>query len=448
MSHTPDSKQHDDPGLALHYELDDKPRSLRDAVIYSLQWMLIMMYPVVWGYVIVGLGLGFTPQELADYMGRVVLMIGVSTLIQAACGHRFPMATGPNIIPSTAIVAAYLAGGKEYAYLALNAGVIAGFIVAALGALGVINLISRVWTPLVMGSMTMMVGLITSTLGMGLIAGQAHSAGLYIGIVLALLCGWLSIKGRGLLATIPVLVAIVLGYAVFIALGRFDWALVNSMPLWSWPRFFPYGWGLPPLELLFMMLAAHIFSAIKEFGCVNGYAGLVGRPLSPGRTRRLFTVFGLVDTSLASALGVPATVSYGENMGILLLTKVAARIFIILAGSGFIILSLCGKMGGMMAAMPGPVAGAVLLGVAATLIGLGAETWLRGPRFRTREIFIVGFSIFFAYGLAHVQESFYATLPRLMSMICQNPLITVIICGIALEQVIFREARSKAASKE
>ena len=93
-------------GLELHYELDDTPRSWRDTVVYSLQWMLIMMYPVVWGYVIVGLGLGFTPQELADYMGRVVLMIGVSTLAQAACGHRFPMATGPNIIPSTAIVAA------------------------------------------------------------------------------------------------------------------------------------------------------------------------------------------------------------------------------------------------------------------------------------------------------------------------------------------------------
>ena len=431
------------PKLELHYQLDEKPRAFRDTILYSLQWMLIMMYPVVWGYVIVGLGLGFTPQELADYMGRVVLMIGVSSLAQAACGHRFPMATGPNIIPSTAIVAAYLAGGKEYAFLAINAGVIAGFQVAALGALGVINLISRVWTPLVMGSMTMMVGLITSTLGMGLIAGGEHSAGLYIGIVLALMCGWLSIKGRGLLATIPVLVAIVLGYVVFIALGRFDWELVNSMPMWSLPRLFPYGMELPPLELLLMMMAAHIFSAIKEFGCVNGYAELVGRPLTPGRTRRLFTVFGLVDTSLASALGVPATVSYGENMGILLLTKVAARIFIILAGIGFIILSLCGKMGGMMAAMPGPVAGAVLLGVAATLIGLGAETWLRGPRFKTREIFIVGFSIFFAYGLAHVHENFYATLPRIMSMICKNPLITVIICGIALEQIIFRKARDK-----
>ena len=88
------------------------------------------------------------------------------------------------------------------------------------------------------------------------------------------------------------------------------------------------------------------------------------------------------------------------------------------------------------------------LGVAATLIGLGAETWLRGPQFKTREIFIVGFSIFFAYGLAHVDERFYATLPRLMSMVCQNPLITVIICGIALEQLVFRQARAKTGAKE
>ena len=75
------------PRLELHYQLDDRPRSLRDAVLYSLQWMLIMMYPVVWGYVIVGLGLGFTPQELADYMGRVVLMIGVYRAMKSGPLH-------------------------------------------------------------------------------------------------------------------------------------------------------------------------------------------------------------------------------------------------------------------------------------------------------------------------------------------------------------------------
>ena len=42
----------------LVYGPDDTPRTKRDAILYSAQWIMIMFYPVVWGYSIVGKGLG------------------------------------------------------------------------------------------------------------------------------------------------------------------------------------------------------------------------------------------------------------------------------------------------------------------------------------------------------------------------------------------------------
>ena len=92
-----------------------------------------------------------------------------------------------------------------------------------------------------------------------------------------------------------------------------------------------------------------------------------------------------------------------------------------------------------MAAMPEPVAGAVLLGVASTLIGIGADSMKQSKKFGTREIFIVGFSVFFAQGTAMLPAGFYDGLPRLVGTLLGNSVILVIILVIIMEQIIFRE---------
>jgi xanthine/uracil permease len=424
----------------LVYTPDEKPRTTQDAVIYSLQWIMIMFYPVVWGYSIVGKGLGMTGEEMGMYMVRVVFIIGISTLLQVLAGHRLSMVSGPNIIPSLAIVAAGAVGGKEYALQSFNAYIIAGLIVAVLGAAGFISYIGRVWTPLVSGAMILMVGLSTSTAGVSLIASQNATAPFFIGIALALICGFLSIKGKGMIATIPVLITIVLGYLIFMVIGQFDWGLVTSMPVFTVPKLFPYGMQMPPVDLIVTMVIVNIFSAVNLYGNIQGYTGIIGKKMTAVEEKRYFSVFGLVEGVLASIFGVPSNVAYGENLGFILLTRVASRFFILVASVVFIVLSFFGNVGGLMAAMPEAVAGAVLMGVACTLIGIGASNWSQGPKFATREIFIVGFSVFLAFGLSFLPETFFSTVPRLVGTLFKNPVIMVIILVVVMEQLIFRES--------
>jgi len=97
----------------LVYNLDEEPRTTRDWILYSFQWFVTMFLGVVWGYSIVGVGLGFEGVELTQYMSAIILTIGVSTLIQTWFGHRMTMVSGANIIPSLAIIAAFTAGGME-----------------------------------------------------------------------------------------------------------------------------------------------------------------------------------------------------------------------------------------------------------------------------------------------------------------------------------------------
>lgn len=427
----------------LVYGPDDEPESLRDTILYALQWCFIGFYPVVWGFAIVGIGIGFTEGELSRYMSRIVLMIGVSTLLQAYYGHRLSMISGPNIITSFAVVAAYAIGGKEYALMSFNAFIMAGIIVFLLGVVGAISWIKKVWSPLVLGSMVMTVGLATSSVGLELLAEFGASWPFILGIGLALLTGYISVRASGIISTIPVLIVIALGYTVFIATGNFNWELVNQMPTFTFPRPFPYGMEIPPVSLIVTMTIVHLLSAVNLYGNVDAYESIGGIKLSnpekeDRREKRYFGIFGLVEGTLAGIFGVPGYVSYGENIGFMAATKVAARRFIIYASLVIIVLSFFGPVGGFMAAMPRPVAGAILLGVASTLIGDGAEIWM-DAKFENREIFIVSFSIFLSMGAYFLPDSFYNQIPNTLGTIMTNPVIFVMILVILLEQLFFPE---------
>src|SRR5690554_1193358 len=172
---------HQVPQIKLIYDVNEKARNKKDLFLYCLQWLMILFYPVVWGYSIVGLGLAFTPLELSNYMVQVVFIIGLSTLIQVTYGHKLSMVSGPNIISCLAIVAAFAIGGKAYALQSFNAYIIAGVIVFILGLSGVVRYLSKIWSGLVSGSMILMIGLSTSTVGINLMVEHNQPWTLLIG---------------------------------------------------------------------------------------------------------------------------------------------------------------------------------------------------------------------------------------------------------------------------
>lgn len=425
-------------GNDLVYQVGEKPRSLRDWALYSTQWVVTMFYAVVWGYAIVGVGLGFEGEALTRYMSAVILTIGVSTLVQAWWGHRFAMVSGPNIIPSLAIVAAMAAGGRAYALQAFTAQAIAGAVIALLGVLGVLNLIRRVWSPLILGSMVLMVGLAIAGQGLSLLTEQGFGWPFWIGALLALGGSVLAIRGKGVWATLPPMLVIGLGYGIFILFGQFDWTRLTQAPLLTLPAPFPYGLTWPPLDLIAIMVVVNLMAALNFFGNLTGYAKVVGEEVSEGQSKRGFTALGAVETTLAGLLGVPATVAYGENLGIVMLTRVASRAFIVVAAIAFIVFAFIGPMAGFMAAMPRPVAGAVLLGIASTVIGIGADAMASAPAFGRREQTLVGFSIFLSLGLFLLPEAAWDGVPRLVTTFFSNPIISVIVFVLGFERVIFR----------
>lgn len=357
------------------------------------------------------------------------------------------MVSGPNVIPSLAIVAAIAAGGVDYAQQAFLGQAIASIIVIALTFLGVVRLIKKIWSPLILGAMVMLVGLSISKQGITLLAASGFGWPFFAGVTLALLATFMAIRAKGVWGTLPPLMIIVLGYAVFMLAGAFEWDLVGNPDLFVWPNVLPYGLQMPPFDLIAIMVVVNLMAMLNLFGNLDGYARIIRHKLTDNMVNRSFLFFGAVETGLAGLLGVPATVAYGENLGIVMLTRVAARSFILVAASIFIVFAFFGPIGGIMAAMPEPVAGAVLLGIASTVIGIGAGTMATAPKFGRREQSLVGFSIFLSLGLFLLPPDTWEAAPRIITTIFSNPIISVIVFVILFEQVLFRQKNQNGKTK-
>ena len=88
------------------------------------------------------------------------------------------------------------------------------------------------------------------------------------------------------------------------------------------------------------------------------------------------------------------------------------------------------------------MAGAVLLGIASTVLGIGARVLNTVPTFERREQTLVGFSMFLSLGLYLLPQESWAHVPALMKTIFGNPVISVILFVVLFEQVIFRVKQS------
>src|SRR5690606_17527562 len=212
----------------------------------------------------------------------------LSTLLQVWLGHRMAMVSGPNVIPSLAIVAAITAGGVDYAQQAFLAQAIASVIVIALTLLGVVKYIKKVWSPLILRAMVMLVSLSISKQGITLLATSGFGWPFFAGVVLALLATFMAIRAKGVWGTLPPLVIIVLGYVVFMLAGAFEWELVGKSDLFVWPNILPYGLQMPPLDLIAIMVVVNLMAMLNLFGNLDGYAHVIRHKLTDKMVNRSF----------------------------------------------------------------------------------------------------------------------------------------------------------------
>lgn len=165
-----------------------------------------------------------------------------------------------------------------------------------------------------------------------------------------------SVVFRGFLSVIPILIAIIAGYVASLACGIVDFSEVVAAPLFALPNFQTPKFNMQAIAIVLPVL---LVITSEHIGHQIVTSKIVGRDLlkDPGLHRSLFA--DNFSTMLSGFIGSVPTTTYGENIGVMAMTKVYSVYVIGGAAVLSIICSFIGKMTTLISTIPGPVIGGI-----------------------------------------------------------------------------------------
>lgn len=165
-----------------------------------------------------------------------------------------------------------------------------------------------------------------------------------------------SVVFRGFLSVIPILIAIIAGYVASLACGIVDFSEVAAAPLVALPNFQTPKFNMQAIAIVLPVL---LVITSEHIGHQIVTSKIVGRDLlkDPGLHRSLFA--DNFSTMISGFIGSVPTTTYGENIGVMAMTKVYSVYVIGGAAVLSIICSFIGKMTTLISTIPGPVIGGI-----------------------------------------------------------------------------------------
>lgn len=185
-------------------------------------------------------------------------------------------------------------------------------------------------------------------------------------IALVVIC---NIWGKGMVRIVPIIIGVIGSYVLAAALGRVDFAAVSEasfigIPVhWEQTAFWAFADGDAALLInsVITIMPIALATIVEHIGDVSAISSTVGRNYiqDPGLHRTLLGD-GLA-TIFASLFGAPANTTYGENTGVLSLTKVFDPLVIRIAAVFAVLVSFCPKFAAVIGCMPTATCGGVSL---------------------------------------------------------------------------------------
>lgn len=238
------------------------------------------------------------------------------------------------------------------------------FVLAGLFAMFGARRVMRYFPPIVTGPIIISIGLILSGSAITNCMANWWIALLAIAIIIVA-----NIWGRGMVRIVPILFGVVGSYVVAALCGQVDFTAVREaawigvpfhMKDTAFAVFANPDWGLLVSAIITIMPIA-LATMVEHIGDMCAISSTVGRNFlaDPGLHRTL--VGDGLATSMASLFGAPANTTYGENTGVLNLTKVFDPRVIRLAAVFAILFSLSPKFAALVSSMPTATIGGVSL---------------------------------------------------------------------------------------
>ena len=232
-----------------------------------------------------------------------------------------------------------------------------------------VSFIARLFPPIVVGPVIMLIGL--SLAGTGVNMAKENWLLAIISLITTII---VSLFGKGLLRLIPIFAGIVVGYIAATIFGIVDFQPVIDAPWFALPAFVR-----PEMcwEAVVFMIPVAIAPVIEHIGDVYAINEVAGKDFvkDPGLHR---TMLGDGLACIAASLfGGPPVTTYSEVTGAISLTKITDPSVIRIAGIVGILFSVLGKVSAILKTIPSAVLGGIMLLLFGTIASVGISNLIK-----------------------------------------------------------------------
>ena len=232
-----------------------------------------------------------------------------------------------------------------------------------------VSFIARLFPPVVVGPVIMLIGL--SLAGTGVNMAKENWLLAIISLITTIV---VSLFGKGLLRLIPIFAGIVVGYIAATIFGLVDFQPVIDAPWFALPAFVR-----PEMcwEAVVFMIPVAIAPVIEHIGDVYAINEVAGKDFvkDPGLHRTMLGD-GLA-CAAASLFGGPPVTTYSEVTGAISLTKITDPSVIRIAGIVGILFSVLGKVSAILKTIPSAVLGGIMLLLFGTIASVGVSNLIK-----------------------------------------------------------------------
>jgi uracil permease len=236
---------------------------------------------------------------------------------------------------------------------------------------------------IVVGPVIMSIGLVLSPVAVNMAMGKTGDGSfelvpfdqaIIISMVALLITVFMSLLGKGIFRLVPILGGIVSGYLIALYFGIIDFSLISKASWFAMPNFTApeFNW-----QAIIFILPIAIAPAIEHIGDMLAISNVTKEDYlkKPGLKNTLLG--DGIATSLASFFGGPPNTTYSEVTGAVTITKAFNPAIMTWAAIAAIVLAFVGKLGGVLATIPVPVMGGIMLLLFGIIASLGISTLTR-----------------------------------------------------------------------
>ncbi len=266
--------------------------------------------------------------------------------------------------------------------------------------------VMKFFPPVVTGPIILAIGLILAPSAINNCSTNWPIA--LVAILVVIIC---NIWGKGMIKIVPILLGVIVSYAFAAVTGNVDFSAIADAPwiglpvIWENTGLSIFTEGSVDAGLLLTAIITIVpisFATMMEHvGDISAIGGTVGKNFieDPGLHKTL--IGDGIGTSIASLFGAPANTTYGENTGVLALTKVYDPFVVRLAACYAMVLSFCPKFAAVIEIMPAATIGGVSIILYGMISAIGIRNMVENKTDfqQSRNIIIAALIIGLALGI-------------------------------------------------